>query len=118
VRARALFAHWELKGVSREGQQVSLRSGRHVGAPLLADLRMISRQQHQEQRCKLVISDGNNSHTAMLATQLNSLVTEQQLKQGSIVCLHEYMCNAVQKKRHAPCFSPASNPCNCPSTSI
>lgn len=62
---------------------------------------MIQRQQQGDQRCKLVLSDSANSHSAMLATQLNHLVHDQQLKYGSIIRLHEYMCNAVQSKRFA-----------------
>ena len=37
---------------------------------------------------------------AMLATQLNHLVEDQQLLNGSIVRLKKYVCNNVQKDKY------------------
>ena len=50
-------------------------------------------------RYRLIISDGQHFMQAMLATQLNALVDQQQLQQYCIVRLNEYLCNVVQNRK-------------------
>lgn len=50
-------------------------------------------------RYRLVISDGQHYQQAMLATQLNSLITTQQVKEHCIVRLDEFISNNVAKRK-------------------
>jgi replication factor A1 len=59
------------------------------------------------ERYRFVLSDGEYYIQGMLATQLNELVTSQQLRQNSIVQLDEYIANEINGKKsvtskHAP----------------
>jgi len=48
---------------------------------------------------RIIVSDGTNFQQAMLATQLNQLVQDEQLIVRSIVQLNEYICNSVHGRR-------------------
>ncbi|VDN97194.1 unnamed protein product [Rodentolepis nana] len=51
-----------------------------------------------QNRYRLLITDGVKSHSfAMLATQLNCMIENNELKNGSIVRLKKYVCNNVQQ---------------------
>ncbi|KAL5511367.1 STE23_2 [Sanghuangporus vaninii] len=50
-------------------------------------------------RYRIVISDGINYTQAMLATQLNHMVEDGELKKNSIVKVEKLTCNVVQSKR-------------------
>lgn len=51
-------------------------------------------------RYRLQISDGDHKHlSAMLATQMNTLVTEEKIKKNAIVRLLKYVCNTVNNRR-------------------
>ncbi|KAK3249417.1 hypothetical protein CYMTET_41152 [Cymbomonas tetramitiformis] len=51
------------------------------------------------ERFRLVLSDGHHWGQAMLATQLNHLVTTEQVKEGTVMRLQEYICNVVQGRK-------------------
>lgn len=51
-------------------------------------------------RYRLVLSDGIHVLTsAMLATQLNEMVTSEQLEVKSVIQLNKYICNVIQETR-------------------
>lgn len=50
-------------------------------------------------RYRIIISDGENFLQAMLATQLNHLIDEGEIKKHSIVVIEKFSCNLVQEKR-------------------
>ena len=47
----------------------------------------------------MLLSDGEFSHSCMLATQLADLVNTGQVKENSVVTLADYICNEVQNKK-------------------
>lgn len=51
------------------------------------------------ERYRLVLSDGQRSQHAMLATQLNSMVSDGVVAPNSVVVMEEYLCNMVQGRR-------------------
>ncbi len=51
------------------------------------------------ERFRLIISDGVNFQQAMLATQLNGLVTSNQIAPNCLIALQEFICNDVQNKK-------------------
>ncbi|KAM7537813.1 hypothetical protein Aperf_G00000060350 [Anoplocephala perfoliata] len=64
-----------------------------------------------QNRYRLLITDGIKSYSckalstmiclvAMLATQLNYMIENNELKNGSVVCLKKYVCNNVQQGKH------------------
>lgn len=50
-------------------------------------------------RFRLAISDGEHFQQAMLATQLNALINQGEIKLFSLVRLNDYICNKLQNKR-------------------
>ena len=50
-------------------------------------------------RFRLVVSDGEKSQDAMLATQLNQRVVNNEVKVNSLIRLEDYICNQVGTKR-------------------
>ncbi len=50
-------------------------------------------------RFRLAVSDGEKYQQAMLATQLNKLVSDQLIQLNCLVRLNDYICNEVQNKR-------------------
>ena len=56
-------------------------------------------QSGPSERYRLAISDGKYWCIAMLATQLNSYVTDSQIHENTIFKLDEYLSNAVQGKK-------------------
>eukprot|EP01134_Creolimax_fragrantissima_P000499 CFRG0499T1 len=53
------------------------------------------------ERWRLCISDGKHFLAAMLATQLNGLVSEGHLRKGTIIKLNNYICNTVRERKIA-----------------
>lgn len=47
----------------------------------------------------MLLSDGEYSHSCMLATQLAELVHTNQLKDNSVVLLNDYICNQMANKK-------------------
>lgn len=50
-------------------------------------------------RYRIIISDGVHFVQAMLATQLNDLVTTGEINKNSVVIIDKLACNFVQEKR-------------------
>jgi replication factor A1 len=50
-------------------------------------------------RYRIIISDGIHFVQAMLATQLNDLVTAGEINKNSVVVIDRLACNFVQEKR-------------------
>ena len=70
--------------------------------PLLAwhaGLKRLQNAQAQQDRFRALLSDGEYSHSCMLATQLAELIHTNTLKENSIVTLHDYISNQVQNKK-------------------
>lgn len=44
-----------------------------------------------QDRYRVILSDGTHYIQGMLATQLNSLVTDGQLMENTIICLNEFI---------------------------
>ncbi|KAM1787213.1 hypothetical protein FF1_037355 [Malus domestica] len=51
-----------------------------------------------KERYRVVISDGSHYQQGMLGTQKNTLVRQGMLQSGSIVCLKQFTCNAIQNR--------------------
>eukprot|EP00047_Mylnosiga_fluctuans_P003845 m.231293 g.231293 ORF g.231293 m.231293 type:complete len:640 (+) comp12192_c0_seq1:30-1949(+) len=51
------------------------------------------------ERWRFLISDGQHKQQAMLATQLNSLVTNNQIQRNGIVKLTKFLCNTVSNRK-------------------
>ncbi|XP_002730881.2 replication protein A 70 kDa DNA-binding subunit-like [Saccoglossus kowalevskii] len=51
--------------------------------------------QSSTDRYRLLLSDGQRSHSAMLATQLNKKVTDGELSVRSVIQLNKYICNTI-----------------------
>eukprot|EP00191_Tetraselmis_sp_GSL018_P018780 CAMPEP_0177579188 /NCGR_PEP_ID=MMETSP0419_2-20121207/808_1 /TAXON_ID=582737 /ORGANISM="Tetraselmis sp., Strain GSL018" /LENGTH=219 /DNA_ID=CAMNT_0019067801 /DNA_START=184 /DNA_END=841 /DNA_ORIENTATION=+ len=56
-------------------------------------------QANPSERFRLVVSDGQWSTTAMLATQMNQVVKENLVRKLSIIRLDEFLCNTVQGRK-------------------
>lgn len=66
------------------------------------DIRKIGQQNgNSAERYRVVLSDGQFLQQAMLATQLNELITSQQLEIFSIVRVDDWMVNQVQNRKCA-----------------
>ncbi|KAJ3676427.1 hypothetical protein LUZ60_003839 [Juncus effusus] len=66
----------------------------------ILDVRPVSTVQNSaSERFRMLISDGVHTQQAMLATQMNCLVKEGSLKHGSVVKLHEFICNDIQNRK-------------------
>jgi len=48
---------------------------------------------------RIILSDGQYFIQAMLATQLNDMVTEKQVDKNVVIKLIEYVTNAVQSRK-------------------
>jgi replication factor A1 len=53
------------------------------------------------ERYRIIMSDGINYMQAMLATQLNNLVTDNIVGKNCIALVDKLTCNYVQEKRYA-----------------
>lgn len=59
-----------------------------------------------QERYRMVLSDGAAAQAAMLATQLNDRVKSGKLRDGSVVQLIEYICSTVQGQKYVSCRCP------------
>jgi replication factor A1 len=66
----------------------------------VVDVKIVSTAQG---RYGAMVTDGSQTRQAFLASQLNELVKNDELKNGSIVQLLEYTCAEVQNRRF-DCF--------------
>lgn len=67
----------------------------------VADIRLVNtaRSQGDNERYRLLLSDGSFTQQGMLATQRNYLVHTGKLQKGSIVQLTQFVCNIIQNRR-------------------
>ncbi|XP_046840478.1 replication protein A 70 kDa DNA-binding subunit-like [Xenia sp. Carnegie-2017] len=57
-------------------------------------------QSNPNDRYRMVLSDGIHAHTcAMLATQLNHMVNENEIEAKAVIRLDKYICNVIQSTR-------------------
>eukprot|EP00887_Chlorella_sp_A99_P004696 scaffold4.g4696.t1 len=61
--------------------------------------RMHNAQQPNQDRYRLLLSDGRHQHSCMLATQLAEEVISNRLVEGSVLRITDYICNDVQNKK-------------------
>ncbi|KAH7832832.1 hypothetical protein Vadar_000407 [Vaccinium darrowii] len=85
-----------------EGAIAMLSSGDAQEADLkpvvqVVDLRLVNtqNQNQQNERYRVLLSDGVNLQQGILATQKNDLVHTQAIQKGSIVQLSEFVCNLI-----------------------
>ncbi|KAK4389126.1 Replication protein A DNA-binding subunit C [Sesamum angolense] len=87
-----------------EGAIAMLSSGDAQGTdvkPVLqvADIRLVNTQnQNNNERYRILLSDGVFTQQGMLATQRNDLVRSEKLQKGSIVQLTQFVCNLIQNR--------------------
>lgn len=71
----------------------------HCPHPCVTGIKRLQNGQGQQDRFRVLVSDGEFSHSCMLATQLGDLIHGNSLKENSIVTLHDFISNAVQNKK-------------------
>jgi replication factor A1 len=54
---------------------------------------------NSQERWRVVVSDGTNYANSMLATQLNGMVTEEQIQKGGFLRLESFTLNKMKEKR-------------------
>lgn len=64
-----------------------------------AGIKKVTTAQAQQDRYRVLLSDGEHSQSCMLATQLADRVHAGLLKEGSIITLLDYISNQVQNKK-------------------
>lgn len=66
----------------------------------VSDVRLVNTQNQNSnnERYRILLSDGLFLQQAMLATQKNELVRTDKLQKGSIVQLTEFVCNVIQTR--------------------
>ncbi|KAH7833482.1 hypothetical protein Vadar_006761 [Vaccinium darrowii] len=86
-----------------EGAIAMLSSGDAQAADLkpvvqVVDLRLVNtqNQNQQNERYRVLLSDGVHLQHGILATQKNDLVHTQALQKGSIVQLSQFVCHLIQ----------------------
>ncbi|KAK6158526.1 hypothetical protein DH2020_005840 [Rehmannia glutinosa] len=87
-----------------EGAIAMLSSGDAQGTDIkpvlqVADIRLVNTQnQNNNERYRILLSDGSFTQQGMLATQRNELVRSEKLQKGSIVQLTQFVCNLIQNR--------------------
>ncbi|EPS68676.1 hypothetical protein M569_06091 [Genlisea aurea] len=87
-----------------EGAIAALSGGNAQGTDIkpvlqIAEIRLVNAQnQSNNERYRLLLSDGSFTQQGMLATQRNDLVRSQKLQKGSIVQLTQFVCNLIQNR--------------------
>ncbi|KAL0312359.1 UNVERIFIED_CONTAM: Replication protein A DNA-binding subunit E [Sesamum radiatum] len=105
-----------------EGAIAMLSNGDAQGTDIkpvlqVADIRLVNTQnQNNNERYRLLLSDGVFTQQGMLATQRNDLVRSEKLQKGSIVQLTQFVCNLIQN-RIWNVSSVSSQPMNQPAAS-
>ncbi|GFP81509.1 replication protein a 70 kDa DNA-binding subunit c [Phtheirospermum japonicum] len=87
-----------------DGAILMLSSGEIPGTefkPVLqiAEIRLVNTSNQNNERYRILISDGVWMQQGMLATQHNELVRSEKLQKGSIVQLTQFVCNLIQNRR-------------------
>ena len=57
----------------------------------------------QQDRHRVILSDGRHFVQAMLATQLNNLVADNSITKNTVIVTEKISCNYVQNKRCVAC---------------
>ena len=74
-----------------------------MGGVMVADTKRIGNgAAGAVERFRLIISDGVHWSQAMLATQLNDLVKNNEIQVHTVLRLNEYIVNNVQNRKYAP----------------
>ena len=87
-----------------EGAIAKITNGGATAADLkptlqVTELKQVqTKQPQQNDRFRLILSDGTHLQQAMLGTQINHLVKDGNLRAGSIVQLIQYTCTTVQAR--------------------
>ena len=68
------------------------------------DIKLINSKSNQE-RYRLLLSDGSSSHQAMIAIQLNHLVKSADVRPGSVIQLIDYICSDVQNRKYVSIYN-------------
>jgi replication factor A1 len=55
-------------------------------------------------RWRVVVSDGTNYANSMLATQLNNLVTDDEIQKCGFIRVDSFTINKMKEKRYSICF--------------
>lgn len=77
---------------SADAQGVDVKPVLQVG-----DIRLVNTtQQSNNERYRILLSDGLHLQQGMLATQRNELVKAGRLQKGSVVQLTQFVCNVIQ----------------------
>ena len=69
------------------------------GAPFRTGVKPVPNKGDGKQRHRLALSDGQHWITAIPATQLDDLVTNQVVVVGSVIRLEEYLFNNVNNRQ-------------------
>uniref|UniRef100_A0A175YL13 Replication factor-A protein 1 N-terminal domain-containing protein n=1 Tax=Daucus carota subsp. sativus TaxID=79200 RepID=A0A175YL13_DAUCS len=83
----------------------AIHAGDLNAKPLVQVLDIKARTIANQERYRLVISDGELTQDAMIATQLNDRVKTGQIVTGSVVQLIDYVCNSVHSRKYVVHFS-------------
>ncbi|GMN40754.1 hypothetical protein TIFTF001_009974 [Ficus carica] len=65
------------------------------------DVKRVTQGQPERERFRVRLSDGSLQQQGMLGFQLNHLVTEGKLQNGSIIRLNEFVCSPIQNRQVA-----------------
>jgi len=82
-------------------------SGGDVSLPVvqMSGVRKVA-SDNKVDRYRLVLSDGAYSMQAVLGTQLNQMILNNELPNYCIIILRKFICNTVQLNRKYVCVSP------------
>ncbi|KAL3613777.1 hypothetical protein CASFOL_041851 [Castilleja foliolosa] len=65
----------------------------------IAEIRLVNTSNQNNERYRVLISDGVFMQQGMLATQHNDLVRSEKLQKGSVIQLKQFVCNLIQNRR-------------------
>jgi len=66
----------------------------------ITDVRLVNTQNqtNNNERYRILISDGTHIQQGMLATQKNDLIRSQQIRKGTIIQMKEFVRNVIQNR--------------------
>ncbi|OIT05373.1 PREDICTED: replication protein A 70 kDa DNA-binding subunit A-like isoform X1 [Nicotiana attenuata] len=66
----------------------------------ITDIRLVNtqNQNNNNERYRILLSDGEFLQQGMLATQKNDLIRSQQIQKGSIIQMNQFVCNNIQNR--------------------
>ncbi|KAL6619664.1 hypothetical protein ACP70R_034803 [Stipagrostis hirtigluma subsp. patula] len=95
--AEADLSHGAVAAMSRP--QAGAAEGPRRPVLQVAEVARVAGCSTAAERYRLVLSDGVHSQLAVAATSLNRLVSDGDLRRGSVVRVLDYICSAVQGRR-------------------